>query len=418
MDLSPRPSFKEAFKYWHRLGWVSFGGPVAQVAMMHEDLVEKKRWIDEEQYRRALTLCTLLPGPEAQQLATYLGWVLHGSLGGLCAGLLFIVPSVFILLTFAFLFVHFGQLNLISSFLFGLKPAVFAFISLATIKIAKKNLLQDKQLWLAIAAFFLALLHVSYIVIFLGAMGIGYMWSRTIQSDYSRSLTLHSLFNKQDLYYVLLVMALVAFSWILPITLITMMHFQAAWFHKLTLFFTGTALFSFGGAYTVLPYVWSGVTAKHWLTNNEMISALALGETTPGPLIMVVAFVGFLATWNQIHPVDLSQNWFALVGGLIAVWYTFLPSFLGVFLGAPLVERLGGLPDFKITFSALFSAVVGMMFLLVLRTTGTMLHAGHWQVDFIQLMIAMLAFFLLWKKPQFPVWAVVICCGLVGIFVH
>lgn len=139
MDLSPRPSFKEAFKYWHRLGWVSFGGPVAQVAMMHEDLVEKKRWIDEDQYRRALTLCTLLPGPEAQQLATYLGWVLHGSLGGLCAGLLFIIPSIFILLFFALLFVHFGQLSLVSSFFFGLKPAVFAFISIATIKIAKKT---------------------------------------------------------------------------------------------------------------------------------------------------------------------------------------------------------------------------------------------------------------------------------------
>lgn len=418
MDLSPRPSFKEAFKYWHRLGWVSFGGPVAQVAMMHEDLVEKKRWIDEDQYRRALTLCTLLPGPEAQQLATYLGWVLHGSLGGLYAGLLFIIPSIFILLFFALLFVHFGQLSLVSSFFFGLKPAVFAFISIATIKIAKKNLLHDKQLWLAIAAFFLALLHVSYILIFLGAMGIGYIWSRSTQTDHSSPLIAHSLFSRKDLVYVLLVVVLVALTWLLPITLIAALDFQASWFRKLILFFTGTALFSFGGAYTVLPYVWSGVTAKHWLTNNEMISALALGETTPGPLIMVVAFVGFLATWNQVHPVDVSQNWLALVGGFIAVWYTFLPSFLGVFLGAPLVERLGSLPDFKIIFSALFSAVVGMMLLLVLRTTGAMLQAGHWQVNSIQLMVALLAFFLLWKKPQFPVWAVVLSCGLIGVFVH
>lgn len=417
MSLEPKPSLGEALKYWHRLGWVSFGGPVAQVAMMHEDLVVERGWITEEQYRRALTLCTLLPGPEAQQLATYLGWVLNGVVGGLCAGSLFILPSIAILLSLAFLFIHFGQLHFVDAFLFGLKPAVFAFIAFATFKLAKKNLLQDRQLWIAIAAFFMALLHFSFVIIFLGSLAAGLYWSRQEGDIQSLSGNLRNRFTINDLRYSAIVIVVVLMSWLLPIALLNLFSFQAQWFRQLTLFFTGAAVFSFGGAYTVLPYVWSGVTLNHWMTNSEMMSALALGETTPGPLIMIVAFVGFVATWNQVHTVDIDHGWFALIGGMIAVWYTFLPSFLGVFLGAPLVERLGALPDFKKIFSALFSAVVGMMSLLVLRTLGSMLHAGHWQVNALQLLLGALTFVVLWKKPQVPAWLLVVLCGLVGMII-
>ncbi|OZB32024.1 MAG: hypothetical protein B7X47_07845 [Ferrovum sp. 34-44-207] len=402
MNELPSPSLKEALRYWHRLGWVSFGGPVAQVAMMHEDLVLERQWVDEEQFRRALTLCTILPGPEAQQLATYLGWALNGSVGGLCAGLLFILPSIFILIILAYLLVNFGQISFISHFLFGLKPAVFALVAFATFRLTKKYLLQEKELWLAMVAFLMALLHVSFTLIFLGSILTGFLWWRRHKPPgfYDQ---LGFKFTPRDVRDSVRVIVLVAISWLFPMVILSRLGLQYQWFRQLSMFFTGTALLSFGGAYTVLPYVWSGVTAQHWLSNNDMMNALALGETTPGPLIMIVAFVGFVATWNHIHTVDIHHGWLALIGGLIAVWYTFLPSF--------------SLPDFKYVFSALFAAVVGMMSLLVLRTLGSMVHAGHWQVNAIQLTLGVLAFLVLWKKPHIPVWAVVMACGLVGVVV-
>ncbi len=417
MNATPlvSPTFKEALRYWHRLGWTSFGGPVAQIAMMHEDVVTRKRWVDQAHFQHAMNYCVLLPGPEAQQLATYLGWLLHGVRGGLAAGLLFILPSIVILLGFATIYVHYGQVPGVAGFFMGLKPAVLALIVMAAVRIGKKSLRQDIHVWTACAAAGLSFIHAPFVLI-IGAAGVaGWIWrTHYLPSDTVKGLEIPAL---RTLPLSTLRVLLVGFGlWLLPLVLAYGLGQQGDWFRKLGLFYTGTALFSFGGAYTVLPYVWQGAVHDYgWITTTQMMDALALGETTPGPLIMIVAFVGYLSSWNHLHLLDWTRDGYALVGGIVAVWYTFLPGFLAVLVGAPWVERTRHLPNVGASLMAISAAVVGLIAHLALQALGHVVGGGvSLTVNALMVALALLAFYLLYARPGIPTWAVVLGSGVIG----
>ncbi len=409
---APAPTLGEAVRYWHRLGWTSFGGPVAQIAMMHEDVVVRKRWVDEAHFQHAMNYCMLLPGPEAQQLATYLGWLLHGLRGGLAAGLLFILPSILILLGFATLYVHYGQVPGVAGFFLGLKPAVLALIVMAAVRIGRKSLREDIHVWTACAAVGLSLVHVPFALIILGAAAAGWTW-RTRYLPASSEATPTAGFRASHGAWRMLLWG--ALLWLLPLVVATFAGAQGEWFRKQGIFYTGTALFSFGGAYTALPYVWQGAVQDHgWITTLQMMDALALGETTPGPLIMIVAFVGYLSSWNHLHLVDWTRDLFALLGGVIAVWYTFLPGFLAILVGAPWVERTRHLPNLGAPLIAISAAVVGLIGLLALRALSHVVVGAGLAINSLMAVLAVLAFYLLYARPAIPVWAVVLGSGAVG----
>ncbi len=407
------PSLGEAVRYWHRLGWTSFGGPVAQIAMMHEDIVIRKRWVDEAHFQHAMNYCMLLPGPEAQQLATYLGWLLHGLRGGLAAGLLFILPSILILLGFATLYVHYGQVPGVAGFFMGLKPAVLALIVMAAVRIGRKSLREDIHVWTACAAVGLSMVHVPFALIILGAAAAGWTWRRRYLPDSPQGLPPVAGFKPSQGGWRILLSGVLL--WLLPLAVATLAGAQGEWFRQQGFFYTGTALFSFGGAYTVLPYVWQGAVQQHgWITTTQMMDALALGETTPGPLIMIVAFVGYLSSWNHLHLVDWTRDLMALLGGVLAVWYTFLPGFIAILVGAPWVERTRHLPNLGAPLIAISAAVVGLIGLLALRALSHVVAVGGLAVNSLMAVLATLAFYVLYARPAIPTWAVVLGSGMVG----
>jgi chromate transporter len=369
-----QPSFREAFLFWLKLGFISFGGPAGQIAIMHEFLVEKKKWISESKFLHALNYCMLLPGPEAQQMATYSGWLLHGVRGGLVAGMLFILPSVFILLGLSILYVLYGEIPIVYSILNGLKPAVVAIVVLALVKIGRKSL--DNIFLFVIALFsFVAIyfFNVPFPFIIISAILTGFLVQRYAPSYLgaersdsfqesreegyfinSGTTIPHAAYNKvrtikQVIYGSVL--------WLLPFLLISFFTHGSFW-TGMAWFFTKAALLTFGGAYSILPYVAQVSVEKfQWLSEFQMMDGLALGETTPGPLIMVLAFVGFMGAYNQ--------NGFSITAGtgglFLTVWFTFLPSFLFVLIGAPLIERTHGNLKLKRILSVIAAAVVGVM---------------------------------------------------------
>ncbi len=414
---TPAPTFGEALRYWHRLGWTSFGGPVAQIAMMHEDLVVRKRWVDEAHFQHAMNYCMLLPGPEAQQLATYVGWLLHGLRGGLAAGLLFILPSILILLGFATLYAHYGQVPGVAGFFMGLKPAVLALIVMAAVRIGRKSLREDVHVWTACAAAGLSVIHVPFALILLAAAVAGWVWrTHYLPAAGAQAPQLAAL--KVPGSSAVRVLLVGAGLWLLPLAGAYLLGSQGEWFRKLGFFYTGTALFSFGGAYTVLPYVWQGAVHDHgWITTTQMMDALALGETTPGPLIMIVAFVGYLSSWNHLHLLDWTRDLYALAGGVVAVWYTFLPGFLAILVGAPWVERTRHLPNIGAPLIAISAAVVGLIGLLALRALSHVVGGAGLAVNGLMAGLAVLSFYLLYARPAIPVWAVVLGSGAIGALV-
>lgn len=412
------PSFEEATRYWHRLGWASFGGPVAQVAMMHQDLVRDRRWVDERRFRSALAYCSLLPGPEAQQLATCMGWMLHGWRGGLVAGLLFIIPSILILLLAATVYAHWGSLRGVAGFYAGLKPAVVALIVMAVVRLARNNLKHDAHIWVLCAAVACSFIHVPFVLILLAAAFCGWWWCDHFLPEVERPKTLRLQFSWASFNVpreALVYLGIGGVLWLMPLILGWMLG-ALPWFWGQGRFYTGTALFSFGGAYTVLPYVWQGAVNDHgWITTSQMMDALALGETTPGPLIMVVSFVGFMSSWNHFHWLDSGlRDLFALFGGLVAVWYTFFPGTLAALFGAAYLDRISKHPRAAAVLSAIAAAVVGMIALLGLKSVGHLISGGRLWLDATQLFMAMVATWLLWKRPQIALWKVVLGCGMVG----
>jgi len=383
---APAPvSFWFALRFWFKLGLISFGGPAGQIAIMHQELVEQKRWISERRFLHALNYCMVLPGPEAQQLATYIGWLMHRTWGGIAAGVLFVLPSLFMLIALSWMYIAFGDMPLIAGLFYGIKPAVAAIVLHATHRIGSRAL-KNGVLWSLAIASFVAIfaLNVPFPLIVLIAGVIGYVGGRWMPQKFGAAgaheeratsygvalidddtpTPAHALFRWTGLMHIALVGALL---WLLPMGLLIAV---CGWDHTLTQmawFFTKAALLTFGGAYAVLPYVYQGAVVHYgWLSATQMIDGLALGETTPGPLIMVVAFVGFVGAYA--HAVLGPDHVFAAgaIAAVIVTWFTFLPSFIFIFAGGPLVETTHGNMHFTAPLTGITAAVVGVILNLAL----------------------------------------------------
>jgi chromate transporter len=396
------PTFTQALRFWLQLGFISFGGPAGQIALMHQELVERRRWISEKRFLHALNYCMVLPGPEAQQLATYIGWLMHGVRGGIAAGVLFVLPSLFILIALSMLYVSYGTTPVVAGVLWAIKPAVVALVLFAAWRIGSKAL-KNPVLWGIAAASFTAIfffkLPFPLIVLVAAGMGaLGHRWApqwfharaghvgkavnpaspAVIDDDtpapaharFSRGRLLRLAVIGLLLWAVAIGVLAVAFGWQGVLT-------QMAWF------FTKAALLTFGGAYAVLPYVFQGAVTDHgWLSAPQMMDGLALGETTPGPLIMVVAFVGFLGGWKL--PMFGSDH--VLVAGTVAAcvvtFFTFLPSFLFILVGGPVIEATHGDLHFTAPLTAITAAVVGVIVNLALFFALHALWPAGWDGPF------------------------------------
>jgi chromate transporter len=378
-------SSSEAFWFWLKLGFISFGGPAGQIAIMHQELVEKRRWISESRFLHALNYCMLLPGPEAQQLATYLGWLMHRTWGGIVAGGLFILPSVFILIALSWIYVRFGEVPAVAGIFFGLKPAVTALVLHAAHRVGTRAL-RNGWMWAIAAAAFVAIFafDVPFPAIVVGAAAIGWLGAKrwpavfviggghgTAKQGYGPALIdddtptpSHARFSRSHSALV----AITGFAvWGAALAALIGAFGLQSTLAAMGWFFTKAALMTFGGAYAVLPYVYQGAVETHsWLSGPQMIDGLALGETTPGPLIMVVAFVGFVGGWMQQAAGPDALFLGAALGAIVATFFTFLPSFVFIFLGGPLVEATHGKLGFTAPLSAITAAVVGVILNLAL----------------------------------------------------
>jgi len=441
----PAPvSFLEAFKYWLKLGFISFGGPAGQISMMHQELVERRRWISEHRFMHGLNYCMMLPGPEAQQLATYIGWLMHGVKGGIAAGVLFVLPSLFILIALTWVYLAFGDVPAVAGILYGIKPAVTAIVVFAAYRIGSRAL-KNGVLWAIAAAAFVAIFafNLPFPVIVLAAGTIGYLGSRIAPekfkaggghgaSDKSFGPAIiddhtpppeHAIFKWSRLIRFMIIGLgiwaaimgglFATYGWDGVLT-------QMGWF------FTKAALVTFGGAYAVLPYVYQGgVVDFNWLTATQMIDGLALGETTPGPLIMVVAFVGFVGGWTKelFGPDALFLAGAAAAS--VATIFTFLPSFLFILVGGPAVEATRGDLKFTAPLTGITAAVVGVILNLALffayhvlwpKGMSPVLNAQNIFIGFewFSLLLGMAAFIALFRY-KFGIMQVIAACAALGM---
>lgn len=398
-------SFAEAFRYWLKLGFISFGGPTGQIAIMHRDLVERKKWIDDTHFLQALNFCMLLPGPEAQQLAIYIGWLLHRTWGGIVAGVLFVLPSVFILWGLAWLYVSFGQLPSVAAFFYGLKPAVAAIVAEAVIRIGRKSLRNPVLIALAALSFIgIYFLHMPFPAIVLSAGAVGFFGSYIAPSFFrmktgdahDAGIVLNDEVLARDraeptLLHSLKVLTVCLALWFLPLVLI---GFWRGWNDILVdigLLFSKATVVTFGGAYAVLAYIsQQAVGHYNWLTPEQMIDGLGLAETTPGPLIMVGQFIGYLAAYANtqgLHPARAGA-----IGGLLATWVTFTPCFLWIFLGAPYIEKLRNNVRLGSALSAITAAIVGVVLNLSVIFTYHVLTPEDRGFDWYALFASAIAF--------------------------
>ncbi|HCZ17214.1 MAG TPA: chromate transporter [Candidatus Accumulibacter sp.] len=434
-DAGPAPAgFREALLFWLKLGFVSFGGPAGQIAIMHQELVEKRRWISERRFLHALNYCMLLPGLEAQQLATYIGWLLHRTAGGIVAGALFVLPSLFILIALSWIYLTFGATPMVTGLFYGIKPAVTAIVVHAAQRIGSRAL-KNEFLWAVAVASFIAIfvLDLPFPAIVAAAALIGFLGGRiapdkctaggghgkaarsfaTALIDDDTPPPPHAVFRWPRLARVALVGVLL---WLLPMTLLIAVF---GWQHKLpqmAWFFTKAALLTFGGAYAVLPYVYQGAVGEYgWLTATQMIDGLALGETTPGPLIMVVAFVGFVG--GHVKAVFGPENLF-LAGAAAAAlvsWFTFLPSFVFILAGGPLVESTHDDLKFTAPLTAIAAAVVGVIFNLAIFLGYHVLWPSGFAGSFdgLSALVALLAALALFRYKR-NVIEVIAGCSVLG----
>jgi chromate transporter len=380
-DASPQALTRaEAFSYWLKLGFISFGGPAGQIAIMHEELVERRRWISENRFLHALNYCMVLPGPEAQQLATYIGWLLHRTWGGIVAGGLFVLPSLFILIGLSWVYMAFGNVPAIAGLFYGIKPAVTALVVHAAWRVGSRAL-KNAWLWSIAAGAFVAIfaLNLPFPLIVLIAGLIGYVGGRVAPDKFKAGgghgaskkaygpalidddtpTPTHALFTWARFRIVLVV----SFAlWAVALGTLTAVYGWDGVLTQMGWFFTKAALMTFGGAYAVLPYVYQGgVDHYQWLTAPQMIDGLALGETTPGPLIMVVAFVGFVGGWTKaIFGAD-SLFLAGAVAATVVTFFTFLPSFFFILLGGPFIESTHGKLKFTAPLTGITAAVVGVI---------------------------------------------------------
>lgn len=413
--MTAKPTLKEALKFWTKLGFISFGGPAGQIAIMHEYLVDNKKWISNSKFLHALNYCMILPGPEAQQLATYIGWMLHGTRGGLAAGILFVLPSMFILLGLSAIYVSFGNIPWISAMFDGLKPAVIAIVILALIKIGKKSLISPFHFFVAFSAFVcIFFFNVPFPLIILGAIILAAL-SRQIFPNFFKSNNNSASKNESDEseYFINKYTAVenVGFNpnrfwkqvftgvllWTFPIIAFYFLTSDFEFWKNLSVFFTKAAFVTFGGAYAVLPYVAQVSVEKfNWLTNLQMIDGLALGETTPGPLIMVLVFVGFMAGYNHFG-YSLAMG---TVGLLTTTFYTFLPCFLFILIGAPLIEMTQENKKLKEILSLVTAAVVGVVLNLTIYLGSAVIFPNELSLaglDYITLCWSIISFVAMYR---------------------
>jgi len=352
-------SLKESTLYWLKLGFISFGGPAAQISMMHDELVDKKKWITDKNFFHALNFTMVLPGPEAQQLATYMGWLMHGRIGGLISGTLFILPSFFILILLTYFYINYSDNIWGEGVLYGIKAAVIAIIFSASIKIAKK-VLKKYYYWLtAIIAFFsinVLDLNLPFIIISAGIFGLIFHYIKKDKNTKQlKNPVKKKLFKKSLITFLKTIL-------IWASVFLIIVYSSENILISLSLFFSKAAMVTFGGAYALLPYVFQNIIESHgWLTSQQMIDGLALGESTPGPLIMIVTYVGFIVGWyNDILGLG-SPLFGALLCASIATFFTFLPSFAFIFIGAPLIELSKKNKALEIPLNFITSAVVGLI---------------------------------------------------------
>ena len=414
------PSRQEALRFWLKLGFISFGGPTGQIAIMHAELVEKRRWISEERFLHALNFCMLLPGPEAQQLAAYIGWFLHGTWGGVAAGALFVLPAAVILWALSWLYMAGGNLAWVAAIFYGLQPAVVAIVAAAILRIGGKAL-KNSLMWCVAALAFLAtfLLKLPFVSIILAAALLGLAGRRlrpdlfiTVQdSEGSPGSTGREPWPSAG--RTLRVVATCLALWIAPIALAGFFGGRSDILFQEGVFFSKAALVTFGGAYAVLPYVaQQAVEHYHWLETSQMVAGLALAETTPGPLIMVLQFVGFVGAWQ--NPGGLSPLIAGTLGAAITTWTTFLPSFLFVLAGAPFVERLRHIKALTAALSTVTAAVVGVILNLAVWFGQHVFFPTQFRPDVYAIALATLFFFGLWKGRWSAV-SVVVAGGLFGL---
>jgi chromate transporter len=427
--------FADALKFWLKLGFISFGGPAGQIAVMHRELVDERRWISERRFLHALNYCMVLPGPEAQQLATYIGWLMHRTWGGIVAGALFVLPSLLILILLSWVYIAFGHLQWVEGLFYGIKPAVTAIVIQAAHRIGSR-VLKNAWLWtIAVAAFAaIAVFKVPFPVIVLAAALTGLLGSRLAPGKF-RVGAGHSAANATHAAAIIddhtPVPEHARFRWhrLLRITVVGMVLWAASMGllllqfgrdHLLTQmgwFFTKAAWLTFGGAYAVLPYVYQGAVDQHaWLTPQQMIDGLALGETTPGPLIMVVAFVGFVGGYTKAWLGAQSLFLAGAIAATVVTWFTFLPSFLLIFGGAPLVESTQHEIRITAPLTAITAAVVGVIANLAVFFAWHVFWPGGFKgpVDWISIGLAVAAAVALLRFRQGVV-PVILACGLAGL---
>ena len=435
-------SFREAFRFWLKLGFISFGGPAGQIAIMHKELVDKRRWLSDERFLHALNYCMLLPGPEAQQLAIYIGWLMHRTMGGIVAGAFFVIPSIFILLAFSYIYAAYGNVPAIAGVLSGFKPIVVAIVVEAVIKIGGKALKRPAHFVIAGLAFIsIYFLHIPFPLIILAAAVVGLSGAHFLPRIFAAqpktkqegkktegegaindALPLvidddapppaHTLPDKIRTLKILII----GFAlWLLPFAVIGLWRGWSSLHAQEYRYFTQAALITFGGAYAVLAYVTQAATGSFgWMTKAQAVDGLALAETTPGPLIMVLQFVGFMAAWN--NPANMNRTASAITGALITTYVTFLPCFLFIFIGAPYIEVLRGNKNLTGALSGVTAAVVGVVLNLALVFGAAVASPDGFggDINWFALAFSAAAFTALYKFKIDVLW-VVLAGGLVGL---
>ncbi len=420
---SSRITFKEAFFYWLKLGFISFGGPTGQIAMMHKELVEKRKWLSETHFLQALNFCMLLPGPEAQQLCIYIGWLMHKTWGGIVAGVLFVLPAVVILLLLSWLYTEMGNVPAVAAMFYGLKPAVVAIVAEAVIRIGRKAL----KNWFFFLIATLSLLGIMVfsvpfpLIVFSAALlGLAtrqfapaLFGSHSTSSQEAKGLIgdLAAETQKISIWQPIRVAVLWLTIWVAPVIAIFLWKGKGI-FTEIAVLFSKAALVTFGGAYAVLAYVGQEAVEKRgWLTPEQMMDGLALAETTPGPLIMVNQFVGYVAGFQ--NPSDLSPMTAGIVAGLLTTWVTFAPSFLMIFLFAPYIESLRKNALLSAAFSAVTAAVVGVVMNLGINFARHTIIQSSGSIDWYALIVSVVIFIGL-QYRHWPMIPVILGSALVG----
>ena len=440
----PAVTFYEALRFWLQLGFISFGGPAGQIAIMHRELVEKRRWVSEKRFLHALNFCMVLPGPEAQQLATYLGWLMHRTRGGVVAGALFVLPSLVLLIALSWIYMAFGQQPVVAGIFYGIKPAVAAIVLHALHRIASKSLGNPLSMpvpWAIALMSFIAIwaLKLPFPLVVLSAMLLGAVLARVAPASLMRGgghaskggglhqaalidddtpTPPHATFRLSRLVTVLVVGAVL---WLLPMAALLASFGWSGTLTQIGWFFTKAALLTFGGAYAVLPYVnQAAVEHYQWLSTAQMMDGLALGETTPGPLIMVVAFVGFVGGWaKQVLGPDAVFLGAALAA-CVATWFTFLPSFIFILAGGPYVESTRGNLKLTAPLAAVTAAVVGVIanlalfFIAAVAFPTETRQAFLAQPDWIALALVVAAALALWQL-KWGVISVIAASAAIGL---